>query len=107
MRGRAVREAELKACMEAEGYSKATIATLMTDARRIEKAYGDLDNLPDGQTLATVRAALQYSKADERAGRANPSRFEVDGNLYDSLAHFRATLNFYQRFVDAGAVARS
>jgi len=93
--------------MEAEGYSKATVATQMTDVRRIEKAYGDLDNLPDGQTLATVRAALQYSKADERAGRSNPSGFEIDGNLYDSLAHFRATLNFYQRFLDAGAVARS
>ena len=102
-----MREAEFKAWMEAEGYSKATVATQMTDVRRIEKAYGDLDNLPDGQTLATVRAALQYSKADERAGRANPSRFEIDGNLYDSLAHFRATLNFYQRFLDAGAVSRS
>ena len=102
-----MREAEFKAWMEAEGYSKTTVATQMTDVRRIEKAYGNLDNLTDGQTLATIRASLQYSKADEGAGRANPSRFEIDGNLYDSLAHFRATLNFYQRFLDAGAVVRS
>ncbi|WP_017182138.1 MULTISPECIES: McrB family protein [Sphingomonadaceae] len=99
-----MREAEFKAWLGAEGYSKTTISTLMTDVRRIEKAYGDLDNLPDGLTLAKLRTALQYSKADERAKRENPSRFEVDGNLYDSLAHFRATLNFYQRFVDSAAL---
>ncbi len=90
--------------MEAEGYSKTTVSTQITDLRRIEKAYGDIDSLPDGQTLATLRASLKYSKADERADRPNPSRFEVDGNLYDSLAHFRATLNFYQRFLDAQAI---
>jgi hypothetical protein len=98
-----VKEAEFKAWMEAEGYSKTTVSTQMTDVRRIEKEYGDLDNLPGGQTLKSIRASLAYSKADERAGRANPSRFEIDGNLYDSLAHFRATLNFYQRFLDARA----
>lgn len=101
-----VREAEFKAWMEAEGYSKTTVATQMTDVRRIEKAYGNLDSLPEGQTLTTIRASLQYSKADGRAGRPNPSRFEIDGNLYDSLAHFRATLNFYQRFLDAWAIPR-
>ena len=99
-----MREAEFKAWMEAEGYSKTTVATQMTDVRRIEKAYGDLDILPDGQTLASIEASLQYSKADERAGRAKPSRFEVDGSLYDNLAHFRATLNFYQRFLDTLAL---
>ena len=99
-----MREVELKGWLEAKGYSKATVNTLMTDARRIEKSYGDLDHLPEGLTLAALRSSLKYSKADERAGRPNPSRFEVDGNLYDSLAHFRATLNFYQRFLDAQAV---
>lgn len=99
-----MREVELKGWLEAKGYSKSTVNTLMTDVRRIEKSYGDLDHLPDGLTLATLRSSLKYSKADERAGRPNPSRFEVDGNLYDSLAHFRATLNFYQRFLDAQAV---
>ncbi|MEQ1953410.1 McrB family protein [Mesorhizobium yinganensis] len=99
-----MREAEFKAWMEARGYSKTTVSTQMTDMRRIEKAYGNIDSLPDGQTLATLRASLRYSKADERADRPNPSPFEVDGNLYDNLAHFRATLNFYQRFLDAKTV---
>ncbi|SIT18056.1 AAA domain (dynein-related subfamily) [Achromobacter sp. MFA1 R4] len=101
-----MKENEFKAWMQAEGYSKTTVNTQMTDVRRIERAYGDLDNLPDGLTLAAIRETMQYSKADERAGRPNPSRFEIDGNLYDGLAHFRATLNFYRRFLDTEALPR-
>ncbi|WP_425228558.1 McrB family protein [Sphingomonas sp.] len=102
-----MREAEFKAWLEAEGYSKGTISTQMADVRRIDRVYGDLDMLPDNQSVATIRASLVYSKADQRAGRANPAKFPIEGSLYDSLASYRAALNFYQRFLDAGSVARS
>jgi hypothetical protein len=102
-----MREDEFKAWMEAEGYSKATVATQMTDVRRLDKAYGNLDDLPDAQTLASIRESLRYSKADLKAGRTNPAKFEIDGDLYGNLAHFRASLNFYQRFLDAQATPRS
>lgn len=96
-----MKEAEFKAWMEAEGYSKATINTQMTDVRRLDKAYGDLDALPDGQTIAGLRDLLAYSKSDQRDGRPSPAKFEIDGDLYSNLAHFRAALNFYRRFLDA------
>lgn len=94
-----MREDEFRTWMEAEGYSKATISTQMTDVRRLDKAYGNLDDLAGGQTLASIRESLTYSKADERDGRPNPAKFEIDGDLYGNLAHFRAALNFYQRFL--------
>lgn len=99
-----MREAEFKAWIEAEGYSKATISTLMTDVRRLDRGYGDLDALPDGGTLSSIRASLAYSKDDERAGKPSPLPFPIDGNLYNSIAHFRSSLNYYQRFLDAQAV---
>ena len=102
-----MREAEFKAWLEAEGYSKGTISTQMADVRRIDRVYGDLDMLPANQSVETVRESLVYSKADQRAGRANPAKFPIEGSLYDSLASYRAALNFYQRFLDAGSVARS
>ncbi|WP_294289601.1 AAA family ATPase [uncultured Sphingomonas sp.] len=101
-----MKEAEFKAWLEAEGYSKGTVSTQMADVRRVDRAYGDLDNLPPGQTIASIRQSLVYSKADQRAGRPNPAKFPIDGSLYDSLASYRAALNFYQRFLDAGTVAR-
>jgi hypothetical protein len=96
-----MREAEFRAWMEAEGYSKGTISTQMADVRRLDKAYGDLDALPGGQTLASIRTALTYSNADDHAGKTNPLPFPVDGNLYDNIASYRSSLNFYQRFLDA------
>lgn len=96
-----MRVAEFKAWMEAEGYSANTINTQMTDVRRLDKAYGNLDELPDGQTLGSIRNSLAYSKADQRDGRPTPAKFEIDGDLYANLAHFRAALNFYQRFIAA------
>lgn len=96
-----MREAEFKAWMEAEGYSKGTISTQMADVRRLDQAYGDLDALTDGQTLGSLRASLTYSKADERAGKTNPLLFPIEGSLYDNIASYRSSLNFYQRFLDA------
>lgn len=102
-----MREGEFRAWMEAEGYSKGTISTQMADVRRLNKAYGNLDDLEDGQTLADIRASLAYSKADQRANRPNPAKFAIDGNLYENLASYRASLNFYQRFLDSQAVPRA
>lgn len=102
-----MREVEFKAWLEAEGYSQVTINTQMTDVRRLDRSYGNLDDLPDGQTVASIRASLAYSKADQRAGRPSPCKFAIDGDLYDNLAHYRAALNFYQRFLDARSAPRS
>ena len=99
-----MREAEFKAWMEAEGYSANTVNTQMSDVRRLDKAYGNLDDLPGGESIANIRTGLTYSKADERAAKPNPAKFPIEGSLYDNLAHFRAALNFYQRFVDSQSV---
>lgn len=84
--------------MVAEGHASATQNTQVTDARRIETHYGDLDDAYDEDELEAIREALTYSKADERAGRPNPAKFTIDGDLYSNLAHFRSTLSFYARF---------
>jgi 5-methylcytosine-specific restriction enzyme B len=68
------------------------------NASRIMRAYGDLDEAYDQDEFATIRNELSYSRDDETQGRANPSRFEINGDLYANLASYRATLNYYTRF---------
>ena len=87
--------------MEAEDYSTNTINTQMAQLRRLVQAYGDLDALNDGISLAALRDQLVYSSADHRGGRPNPAAFSIDGDLYKNLASYRSSLNFYQRFFDA------
>ncbi|ARU18291.1 AAA family ATPase [Croceicoccus marinus] len=102
-----MKTAEYKAWLEAEGNLPNTVSTRISDARRIEKHFGDLDEAFREDKCARIFARLAYSKADEAAGLPNPSAIAVDGNVYDTLAHFRSTLNSYVKFRDSAHLGDS
>jgi 5-methylcytosine-specific restriction enzyme B len=93
-----MRESEFTKWLESEGHPASTRTTLLTDAKRIEKYYGDLDDAYDADSFDAVRTALTYTKEDERAGKENPALFEIAGNTYRNLAHYRTVLNYYAEF---------
>lgn len=95
-----MREADFKAWLTGMGYDSGTISTQLARAKRLDQAYGDLDVLFDRDKFTGLVATLTYSAADKRKRDPNPSRLEIDGDLYSNLASYRATLNFYQRFRD-------
>ena len=94
-----------RAWLEAEGYSANTINTQCSYASRAEAAYGDLDALYDEDRLEGVLSTLRYSTADQRRGAPNPAKVLVAGDLYKSLASFRAATGLYRRFRDAAMAA--
>lgn len=98
-------EAEFRKWMVDQGHSLATQNTQAQDAKRLEAHYGDLDEAFDADGLEGIKAELAYSKADERAGKKNPARFPIDGNLYANLSHYRSTLNYYIQFRSGTAVS--
>lgn len=69
-----------------QGLKASTQSTQWAHASRIEKHYGDLDSAYDTDKFKAVRAALEYSKEDERNGRAPPAKFDIDGDAYSNLA---------------------
>lgn len=95
-----MRDAEFKAWLERKNYAPNTIGTQMAQSRRIEQAYGDLDELFDKDRFASIFATFTYNTEDKRSGRPNPSRIAINGDVYTNLASYRASLNFYQRFRD-------
>lgn len=81
-----------------KSYSESTKNTYWSDLSRLERHYGDLDQAYDADTFASIRNALAYSKEDERAGRPNPAKFSIDGNLYKNLSSYKAKLAVYALF---------
>ncbi len=96
-----MREAEFRSWLQAEGYSHNTVNTQLTQARRLDQAYGDLDSLFSDDRFVGLRRALAYSSADRRNRRPNPAGFPINGDLYSNLASYRATLTYYERFAGA------
>lgn len=82
----------------------ATVTTQLSQARRLERIYGNLDEHWDRDQFASILANLKYTAADRDAGRQNPSRVPIDGeNVYGGLVHLRGALGYYSRFRSVGA----
>lgn len=94
---------DYRAWLVAQGYSENTCNSQMSQARRIEIAYGSLDEMFSTGEIERVRSDLTYSAEDERRNKANPSKLQITGNLRSNLASYRNTLVWYGRFLSATA----
>lgn len=92
-----MREAEFKAWLVAQGYAPTSIATWLSDGRKVDGAYG-LDEQFDRDGGASMLAEMAYSRADELADLRNPSAIDLNGSFYSNLAACRAAARAYFRF---------
>lgn len=97
-----MREAEFKAWLVAQGYAPTSIATWLSDGRKVDGAY-DLDEQFDRDGGASMLAQMAYSRSDEAAGVPNPSPIDLSGSFYANLAACRAAARAYFRFRDSEA----
>lgn len=78
--------------------TEATFRTKLSELRRIEKIYGDVDTLFDQDELIGLIEDLTYSSEDSRQGRDNPSKLVIDGDLRNNLASYKSAVIKYARF---------
>jgi hypothetical protein len=91
---------DYRAWLEAEKYSKNTCDTQISNLRKVERAYGDsLDDLVARGGLASLIAELTYSSADERRGRANPSKIDIGGSIFKGLMSAKSAVALYARYL--------
>lgn len=91
-------EDEFKAWMASEGLTASSVSTRISDLRRVERHFGDLDAAFERDGCANIFEKLTYTSADEAAGKPNPSGIEIDGNLRDGLSGYKSALTAYVRF---------
>lgn len=83
-----------------QGDAASGASSRLSDARRVERHYGDLDDQYARDKLTTILSALAYSATDRDADVANPSRLVIEGDIYNGLASARAAVTAYRRFSD-------
>lgn len=85
--------------LEAAGYVDTTRATQVSEVQKVEKHYGDLDEIIANGGYASLIEDLTYSMADQRKGTPNPSRIPVNGNIYNNLQSYKSAVARYRRFL--------
>lgn len=93
--------ADYKGWLERQKYSEHAMSSRQSELRRLEEAYGDLDDHYEKDRMESLIASLSYSGEDKRRGKANPANFQINGDVYNSLATYRAALRLYQEFRDS------
>ena len=90
-----------RAWLESRGLAKSSIDTYVSDAKRVERHYGDLDDLYSMDRLAGVLQELRYSANDERSNAPNPSKIPINANPSKGLASYRSTVTRYREYREA------
>lgn len=75
-----------------------TVSTALSTCKRVENAYGDLDEIFDTDRFDGLLAELAYSKSDELRKLPNPSKMQIEKGLYDTLSSSRTHVRTYGRF---------
>ena len=88
-----------------QGYTEKSISSRISDAQKVERLYGALDDLISAGGYDALIEELSFSTEDERRGRANPSRIQTDGNIRTNLASYKGAAALYRRFLTEADLA--
>ena len=102
-----MRTDEYRAWLEQTGLLESSVRTYVSDTKRVEEHYGDLDGLYDEGRLEGVLDGLRYSATDRDAKADNPSKIPIDGDLYKGLAAYSTAVRKYREYREANATAAS
>ena len=93
-------ENDFKIWLEEKGLAPNTVSARISNAKRIEQYLGDLDDLFSAPEKDKVLEQFNYTTADEREGRPNPSPVPIDGDWRTGLATLRSALELYRDFLE-------
>lgn len=83
-------------------YRPKVVESRVSNCKRVEGYYGDLDAIYDTRRMGALASVLTYSADDERVGRKNPSEIPINGNVREGLATLRNAVMLYKQFRDCG-----
>jgi len=87
-------------------YSPASANTRFFYAKKVEEAYGDLDEHFERDGLKSLVELLAYSLTDAKLDRPNPTLISVNGNPYNVLNNCKTGVKSYREFLEVGGTSQ-
>jgi len=70
----------------------------VSNAQKVENAFGDLDNFYALDKLESVLKRLRYSKEDNESRRPLPEGINIEGDYYSGMSSLRQGINRYLEY---------
>ncbi len=80
-------------------YAENTQVAQIHRVKKVEESYGNLDEHFAKGTYQGVISSLEYSTADERLNKPNPSKMKFDGNIRNNLQSYKSAVVRYRKFL--------
>ena len=93
-----MKEKEFKQWLKEYGFNDHVAGSRLSNIKRVEEAYPDIDNRIANNTIDEVLSLLSYSAKDEKAGRPTRHNIAINGNLRTGTATLKSALNLYIQF---------
>ena len=87
-----------KTWLEENYPNSGSVSTYLSDAKRVDSIYGDLDRYFDDGKIDELVVEFEYSSSDAKAGKPNPTKIPITGKSYSSLGSYRSAIRCYKRF---------
>lgn len=79
---------------------KFTVSSRISNCKRVEEYYGDLDVLYKKNQCKILIEDLKYSSSDEREGLEPKHKIPIEGNYRTGSATFKQSVNLYLQFLE-------
>jgi hypothetical protein len=84
-----------------ERYTPGTVSTRISNVKKIEEYYGNLDeHFSNGTYLKDIINTLEYSTKDKSEDKKNPSKIQFNGDIKNNLNMYKNAANLYLSFLE-------
>lgn len=97
-----MKEEQFKIWLKDNGYQDNVIQSRVTNLRRIEEAYPDLDARIEDNTIINLMNVFIYNAHDRKCNREPLHKIQINGDLYEGTATYKNALTLYLRFYNDG-----
>lgn len=91
-----------------DSYSTRGAQSRLSEAKRVEKEYGDLDERYARDKLNSVLTDLEYSTDDQKQGVPNRSKIPLSPgvDIRNNLSTYKSTIRLYVKFREEGSSSK-